>query len=571
MKFRVLEQFATSHDMTARERLMTLKQTGTVREYCRDFISLATNAPEVPDMMLETAFMIGLKPQIRAGVRLQEPRSLRKMMSVAKLVEEWTNFADQTTEKAEEKGSRGGVSSGSMSTFIKSGPKSGSVTGPGNQQKPIVSQGTDRVAQGEKRPAAPNPNATGKGRAPFRRLSPAEYARYRAEGLCFQCGGKSHARRDCPNKELMVLVVQEEEGDDNDETEEAEETGEEKPEFAECAALSAKSAMGISSPRTIKLRGSVNNKPAVVLIDSGATHNFVDYRLMRALGLEAEETRSFGVITGSGDPVRGGGVCRNVSLTMQGYSITSDFLPLELNNVDIILGIQWLETLGEMRVNWKLQTMKIPVNGKWVVLQGVPNICSSEVSMKAMKKVLEQQELSVIVECRVMSAESTAEKRVPKDLMKMLQSYGRVFEEPQGLPPPRDREHAITLTHGSNPVSVRPFRYPHAQKEEIERQVTAMLKAGIIQESISPFSSPVLLVKKKDGSWRFCVDYRALNKATVMDSYPIPMIDQLLDELRGLRCFPNWTYVRDITRSVSRQRTFRRRPFGRTMGITSFL
>ena len=76
---------------------------------------------------------------------------------------------------------------------------------------------------------------------------------------------------------------------------------------------------------------------------------------MRELRLVTEETQSVGVmITGSGRPVRRGGICRNVTLAMQGYTITSDFLQLELNNVDIILGIQWLERLGEMRVNWKL-------------------------------------------------------------------------------------------------------------------------------------------------------------------------------------------------------------------------
>lgn len=171
-------------------------------------------------------------------------------------------------------------------------------------------------------------------------------------------------------------------------------------------------------------------------------------------------------------------------------------------------------------------------------MQGDPSLFSAQVSLKALWKAMEKEGQGLMVEYAGLQASvETKEKELPKGYQLIAEEFSQVLQEPQGLPPSIGREHAINLKPDASPVSVRPFRYPHAQKAEIERQIGVMIAAGIIQESNSPFSSPVLLVRKKDGSWRFCVDYRALNKVTVADKYPIPMIDQLLDELQGARIF----------------------------------
>jgi hypothetical protein len=126
---------------------------------------------------------------------------------------------------------------------------------------------------------------------------------------------------------------------------------------------------------------------------------------------------------------------------------------------------------------------------------------------------------------------------LPLEITQPIQDYASLFDKPVGLPPSRSHYHTVPLVPGAIPFRLRPYRYNPAQKDEIETQISELLRNGMIQPSNSPFASPIILARKKTGDWRLCVDYRRLNALTVKNKYPLPVIDELLDELQGAKWF----------------------------------
>jgi hypothetical protein len=141
------------------------------------------------------------------------------------------------------------------------------------------------------------------------------------------------------------------------------------------------------------------------------------------------------------------------------------------------------------------------------------------------------------VELTLLHESDTLPPRVQAEVKQILEEYQSIFAEPTSLPPRRFCDHIIPLIARAQPVTKKHSGYTPKLKTEIETQIKEMLDSGVIQISNGAFSSPIILVHKKDGSWRIVVDYRHLNALTVKSKYHVPVIDELLDELAGARWF----------------------------------
>lgn len=214
-----------------------------------------------------------------------------------------------------------------------------------------------------------------------------------------------------------------------------------------------------------------------------------------------------------------------ISWYVEQYSSQSDFRVLLLASFDLIVGMDWLQAYSPMQIHWKKQKwLAIPYAGSVAVLQGLsPDIPA----------------LLLLHIASTDSSSNTPPTLAPLHpaIQELIDSFADIFSIPSSLPPSRACNHQIPLIPGAQPVFIRPYRYPPRLKDEIERQVQEMLSQGLIRPSTSSFSSPVRLVKKKDGSFRFCVDFRHLNALTLKSKFPVPIFDQLTDELANASWF----------------------------------
>uniref|UniRef100_A0A0A9BU64 Uncharacterized protein n=1 Tax=Arundo donax TaxID=35708 RepID=A0A0A9BU64_ARUDO len=156
----------------------------------------------------------------------------------------------------------------------------------------------------------------------------------------------------------------------------------------------------------------------------------------------------------------------------------------------MILGMDWLELYSPMKVHWKHKWMSIPYQGGTTFLQGL-------ISELPKGSVLE------VVQLMALSGSDSEQQPLLPEIQQLIDDFADVFEPPTGLPPSRSCDHVIPLIEGARSVNIQPYMYPPAVKDEIERQIAEMLKSGVIQHSSNPFSSSVLLVKKKDAKYHF--------------------------------------------------------------------
>lgn len=224
-----------------------------------------------------------------------------------------------------------------------------------------------------------------------------------------------------------------------------------------------------------------------IFIDSGSTHNFLDERLVRRLGFDAEPTTGFDVAIGDGTKLAES-LCRRVGIRVQEHYIIVDLYPLAQRGANIVLVAQWLQSLGPVTFDFQSIWMKFKQGNKDVQLDGIRS--SLILTMQPMVGLPCAYDLAYLLQLGPVEDEPQTSSNSTIELSNLLDNFSGLFEEPQELPSSRAADHRIEIIPGAAPANIRPYRYPHVQKEVISKMVAEILEQGFIQPSHSSYSSP---------------------------------------------------------------------------------
>jgi predicted aspartyl protease len=257
---------------------------------------------------------------------------------------------------------------------------------------------------------------------------------------------------------------------------------------------------------------SIRDHPVRILFDSGATHSFISKSLVSKLGLHSCQTKESFVVATAEGRILSNTTTKVVPLQLGSKTFLTNLIHLGLAGLDVILGMNWL-TQHQVVLDIATRRIEIhsPTSGHTILY--LPKVESTNSCSYAAVSI-QLEDIPVVCD------------------------YADVFpDDLPGMPPDRDAKFVIELQPGTAPISKRPYRMPPKELAELKVQLHELLDKGYIHPSSSPWGSPSLFVKKKDGSLRMCVDYRPLNAVTIKNKYPLPRIDVLFDQLASAKVF----------------------------------
>lgn len=491
-----------------------LRQSGTVAEYHAQFEKLAHGVllynPSYDHVYFVTRFLTGLKEEIRTAIALHRPRDVDTASALAMLQEEELNAAK---------------------------PKYWGKTYNKGQERPVLAKALTEKGV---------PKTDDK-------LSALKQYR-RKNGLCFKCGGKWSTTHTCPDQVPLHVLEEIWDALEPSSSEDSEETRSDIVPSEEAVFSVQPPDQNTKARRqTLKLLARIGKQQLLVLVDSGSIGTFVSDRLVQTLGIQTETCTATTFKAANGGQLHCSERVPALQWWVEGHRFTTEARVLALKCCDMIVGEDWLEAVSPVWVDYKTKEMRITVKGNRVTLHGVQDQldCCPAIGARKLLKLIQHGGVMCCLQLGTQTVETSMPDdqqyicavdqsdaiETPQAIQQLLDQYQGLFSTPSELPPVRESDHKINLIPGAQPVCIRPYHYSPMQKNEIETQVKQMLKTGVIRHSMSEFASPVLLVRKKDGTWRFCVDYRHLNAITMKHKHPMPIVDELLEEISGAQWF----------------------------------